>query len=141
MAADKEQAESYKKMYDQLAAGNPISVIDKSLQENGSNWETFNRDVRASYILSDLLADMRRIEQQFDTLIGLPNANTDKKERLITAEVQSNSQEVASLRTVWLNTMRDGVEVANRLFNINLSVKFRWEGDSDASFGCNNAQV
>lgn len=140
-AADKAQAESYKKMYDQLAAGNPISVIDKSLRENGSTWETFNRDVRASYILSDLLADMRRIEQQFDTLIGLPNANTDKKERLITAEVQSNSQEVASLRTVWLNTMRDGVDVANRLFNISLAVKFRWEGDSDASFGRNNAQV
>ena len=109
------------------------------MRENGRSWETFNRDVRASYILSDLLADMRRIEQQFDTLIGLPNANTDKKERLITAEVESNSQEVASLRTVWLNTMRDGVDVANRLFNINLSVKFRWEGDSDASFGRDNA--
>ena len=139
--ADKAQAESYKKMYDQLAAGNPISVIDKSLRDNGSSWETFNRDVRASYILSDLLADMRRIEQQFDTLIGLPNANTDKKERLITAEVQSNSQEVASLRTVWLNTMRDGVEVANRLFNISLAVKFRWEGDQDAVISGNNAQV
>ena len=140
-AGDKAQAETYKKMYDQLSAGNPISVIDRSLRENNTGWETFNRDVKNSYILTDLLADMRKIEMQFDTLIGLPNANTDKRERLITAEVESNSQEVASLRTIWLNTMRDGVEVARKLFGIDIAVKFRWEGEQDVAISGYNAQV
>lgn len=140
-AGDKAQAETYKKMYDQLSAGNPISVIDKTLRENGATWETFNRDVRSSYILTDLLSDMRKIEMQFDTLIGLPNANTDKRERLITAEVKSNSQEVASLRTIWLNTMMEGVETARKLFGIKIGVKCRWEEKQDAAINRNNVEV
>lgn len=140
-AADKAQAETYKKMYDQLSAGNPISVIDKSLRDNGETWETFNRDVRTSYILTDLLSDMRKIEMQFDTLIGLPNANTDKRERLITAEVESNSQEVASLRTIWLNTMLEGVHSARKIFGINIDVKYRWEDGNDVTINRVNAQL
>lgn len=140
-AGDKAQAETYKKMYDQLSAGNPISVIDKSLRDNGETWETFNRDVRSSYILTDLLSDMRKIEIQFDTLIGLPNANTDKRERLITAEVESNSQEVASLRTIWLNTMLEGVDSARKLFGIKIDVKYRWEDENVAVINRNNAQL
>lgn len=140
-AGDKAQAETYKKMYDQLSAGNPITVIDKTLRENGATWETFNRDVRSSYILTDLLSDMRKIEMQFDTLIGLPNANTDKRERLITAEVKSNSREVASLRTIWLNTMMEGVESARKLFGINIGVKCRWEEKQDAAINRNNVEV
>lgn len=139
-AGDKAQAETYKKMYDQLSAGNPITVIDKALKDSEEpNWETFNRDVKNSYILTDLISDMRKIEMQFDTLIGLPNANTDKRERLITAEVESNSQEVASLRTIWLNTMQEGAKQAREMFGINIDVKFRWAGgENDAIFSSDN---
>lgn len=138
-AGDKAQGETYKKMYDQLAAGNPISVIDKMLKEDGKpTWETFNRDVKSSYILTDLVSDMRKIEMQFDTLVGLPNANTDKRERLITAEVESNEQEVASLRTTWLETMQEGAEQARKLFGIPISVKYRWEVEADAVVSAND---
>lgn len=139
MAGDKTQAESYKKMYDQLSAGSPITVIDKSLKEEnrGNGWEAFNRDVKQSYILTDLISDMRKIEMQFDTLIGLPNANTDKRERLITAEVESNAQEVASLRTIWLDTMREGARQTRDMFGIDIDVRFRWGGDTDVAISDN----
>lgn len=141
-AADKPQAESYKKMYDEVSAGNPITVIDKMLKDDnaGSGWEAFNRDVKQSYILTDLISDMRKIEMQFDTLIGLPNANTDKRERLITAEVESNAQEVASLRSIWLDTMREGAKQARNLFGIDIDVNFRWGGVEDVAVSTDNVQ-
>lgn len=39
----------------------------------------------------------------FDTDIGIPNANTDKRERLITDEVNSNNAETLSKCALWLD--------------------------------------
>lgn len=126
-AANKSQAESYKKLYDEIASGNPAVVIDKNLfNENGDiTWKPFTADIKQQYIVTDILSDMRKIEAMFDTDIGIPNANTDKRERLITDEVNANNIETSTRCELWLETMRKDIEKANKMFGLSLQVGWR----------------
>ena len=143
-AESKAQAESYKKMYDNLSEGDPAVVIGKKLlNDDGSpNWFPFTQNIRESYITSDVLSDMRKIESMFDTEIGIPNANTDKRERLIADEVNANNVETATRCELWLETIRKEINKANIMFpDLNLSVDWRvnpkteiadgWEGSDN----------
>ena len=139
-AEDKAQAESYKKMFDNLSEGDPAVVIGKKLlNDDGSpTWFPFTQNVKESYIVSDVLSDMRKIEEMFDTEVGIPNANTDKRERLIDSEVNANNVEVATRCELWLETVRKEFNKANKMFDLKLSVDWRvnpkteiadgWEG-------------
>ena len=126
-ASNKNAAESLKKLYDRIASGEPAVVIDKNLyNDDGSvSWEAFQQNVGQNYIAGDLLSDMRKIESEFDTKIGIPNANTDKKERLITDEVNSNNVETRNLPELWLESLQHGCKEANAMFGINISVDWR----------------
>lgn len=136
LCADKQQAESFKKLYDQIAAGNPAAFADKKLfNDDGTpNWVMFNQQLRNTYIAGDILEDMRKWKQQFCTEVGIPNANTDKKERLIRDEVNANSTETQTKAILWLETIRKGMEETNDLFGLDLSVKLHFneqEGNTD----------
>ena len=130
-ANNKAQAESYKKMYDTLSDGDPAIVIDKTLLDDQGKptWFPFTQDIKQSYVVSDILSDMRKIEAMFDTDIGIPNANTDKKERLITDEVNANNIETATRCELWLETLRKGIDKANDKYNLSLSVDWRVKPD------------
>ena len=127
-ADSKAGAESFKKAYDEISSGNPLTVIDKSLmREDGSPaWQFFTPDVGSNYITGNLLNDMRTLENQFNSMIGIPNANTQKRERLITSEVEANAIEVSTLPIIWLETMRKDIEKVNRMFGLNISVSLRY---------------
>ena len=126
-ADSKAQAESYKKMYDNLSEGDPAVVIGKNLlNDDGSpNWFPFTQHIRESYVVSDVLSDMRKIEAMFDTEIGIPNANTDKRERLISDEVNANNVETATRCELWLETLRKGIDKANNMFGLSIAVDWR----------------
>lgn len=128
-ASNKNAAESLKKLYDRIASGEPAVVIDKNLyNDDGSvSWEAFQQNVGQNYIAGDLLSDLRKIEAEFDTKIGIPNANTDKKERLITDEVNANNVETRNLPELWLESLQKGCKEANAMFGININVDWRNE--------------
>ena len=126
-AESKAQAETYKKMYDNLAEGDPAVVIGKNLlNDDGTpNWFPFTQHLKESYITTDILSDMRKIEAMFDTEIGIPNANTDKRERLISDEVNANNVETATRCELWLETLRKEITKANKMFGLSISVDWR----------------
>lgn len=126
-AKNKQMAESMKKLNDTIASGEPAAFVDKQLfNDDGSpNWQLFQNNVRNTYIAGDLISDLRKIEAEFDTKIGIPNANTDKKERLITDEVNANNTETKSLIEQWYDSVSKGCEKAVDMFGINLSVNWR----------------
>lgn len=128
---NKTKAESVKKMYDTLSSGEPAVVIDKSiLNDDGSpNWFPFTQNVKNSYVVSDILSDMHKIEMMFDTIIGIPNANTDKRERLITDEVNANNVETASRAAIWLETLKKGIKKANQMYDLSIKVDWRVKPD------------
>lgn len=126
-AKNKSVAESFKKMYDQIASGEPASIIDRNLLDPDGNktWDFFSQNLHENYIASDILADMRKIEQQFDTDIGIPNANTDKRERLITDEVNANNVETATRCELWLEELKKGCEKVKTMFDVDIKVDWR----------------
>ena len=126
-AKNKSVAESFKKMYDQIASGEPASIIDRNLLDPDGNktWDFFSQNLHENYIASDILADMRKIEQQFDTDIGIPNANTDKRERLITDEVNANNVETATRCELWLEELKKGCAKVKTMFDVDISVDWR----------------
>ena len=129
IAKDKAQAETIKKSLDEIYSGNPCVVVDKliSSTENGVSikFEKFN--IGENYITDKLLQDLREIENRFDTEIGVPNnAQSSKKERLIVDEVNMNRAETFAQATVWLECLRDSIKKVNKMFNLNIDVKLRW---------------
>ena len=134
-AGSKRDAETFKQLFDRIASGEPAAVIAKDLfNEDGSpNWMMFNQDLKNSYIVSDIMDDMRKWELKFMTDLGIPNSNTDKKERLITAEVESNDVEVKLWADMALESLKESCKKASKMFGIELSVDWRYreEGKSD----------
>ena len=117
-AKDHTQAKTFKKMYDQITDGEPAVVVDKKLfNDDGSpNWQLFTQNLKQTYITDMLISDMRKIEDEFNTRIGLPNANTDKRERLISDEVNANNVETETLPELWLDNLHRSIDQAVQLY-------------------------
>lgn len=111
-------AETFKKIYDDIAGGTPAVVMDKDLfDEDGKpKWHTFFNNLRQNYIGGDLLLDLKKIQNEFDAWIGIPSANTDKRERLTDDEVNANNIETVSMVKMWLQNMEDCIKRIKEIY-------------------------
>ena len=121
LAAGKNKAasETLKYLFERISAGEPFSVFDKNLKDDGltesdSIW-TFSQDVASQYVSDKLLADIDTILQQFDREVGIA-AVGEKKERMITDEVNIQIQDSCARSDTWFENMNDGFENVNDLF-------------------------
>lgn len=126
-ADNKASAESYKELYDQYASGEPASVADRKLFDDQGNLrvQLFQQDVGRNFIADKVLDILRTIRTMFLTEIGIPNANTQKKERLIKDEVNANNFETRSKCALWLDELQKSCKQASDMFGIQLSVDWR----------------
>lgn len=124
---NKSTAESLKELYDRVASGQPAVAIDKNLMDDTGKptWLPFTQDLKSQYIVTDVLSDMRKIEAMFCTDVGIPNANTDKRERLIGSEVDANNVETYGRSAMWLEELKRSCEEARSMFGIELDVDWR----------------
>ena len=90
-----------------------------------------SQNIKENYIVPEMLADLRKIVEMFDTEIGIPNANTDKRERLITDEVNANNFETKSKCELWLENLKECCEKANEMFGLDMSVDWREQEGGD----------
>lgn len=132
---NKAVAESFKKMYDQINEGNPAVFADKKLfAEDGSPmWDSFQNNLKQNYIAKDILEDMTKIDARFCTEIGIPNVNVAKESGVTDNEVEANNIDTRSKAALWLETIRSGLDQANEMFDLNITVDFRYnEVETDA---------
>lgn len=96
-ATGKAAAESFKKLYDKIHSGNPAAVIDKSLMDKDGKpaWTAFEQNLRNVFICPELQEFKKDLLKEYLTIVGIPTANTEKKERLIVDEVNSNNVETS----------------------------------------------
>lgn len=76
--------------------------------------------------------------------VGIPNSNTEKKERLIQAEVESNDVEVKLWADMALDELQDGCKKARNMFGItefDVDWRFREEDSIDESYDGSNSYV
>ena len=98
------------------------------------------RDVKQSYVISDLIMDMRKIEWEFDTRVGIPNANTDKRERLNTDEVNANNVDTRILADGWMDSIQTAIREVRDLFGLDITCEWRYE-DGSISDSVDNSTV
>lgn len=134
-AGNKAQAEGFKKIFDRVASGEPCVVYGNNMTgaDGKPNWTTFSQDLKQNYIADEVLMDMVKIRNMFDTEIGIPNANTEKRERMLADEVNANNIETFSATSLWLESLKKGCEDVNNMFGRWLdkpvSVDWRFGGD------------
>ena len=120
-AESKAEAATYQKMYDQIAAGKPAVFIGEGLAKKLTDRLLFNQ-VKQQYVAGDVEDLKQRLMDDFLSDIGINNANTDKRERLNTYEVVSNTQEVRSGAEHWLENIQEGFDRANKMFGLDLKI-------------------
>lgn len=137
-AENKAGAEAFKKMYDAIASGNAMVVQDSKLKRSdGANaWEMFTNNLRNNYVAGDMLVDLQKWRNMFCTEIGIPNANTEKKERMLSDEVNANNQETYTKADMWLEELREGCKQAENMFpGIELTVDWRFDNSKGGEDG------
>ena len=130
----KAEAESLKVLYDDVTKGNPAVFVSDNIVSKLRDKVVF-ADSKNQFIAPDIQNLKQSIMNDYLTEIGINNANTEKRERLLTNEVDSNRQEVRSAAEHWLDTVNDGFAVANRLYNLNLKMSLASWNDSEAERG------
>lgn len=130
-AEDKASAESLKKLYDQIASGEPAAFADKKLftDDGVPSWYLFVQNLKQNYIAGDLLEDLAKIDSRFNTEIGIPNVNIAKASGVGEAEVMANNIDTHSKAALWLETIKDSLEKVNEMFGLNITVSMRFTGE------------
>ena len=118
----KAQAATYKKMYDIITSGEPFVAVNADAVNED---EIFYNHVKQNFVADDIQLVKRKIINEFLTEVGINNANLDKRERLNTDEVAANDDEVRINIQHWLDNIREGLRDANRLYDLNLTVRVR----------------
>lgn len=127
-ADDKTQAATMMKMYDEMTAGKPAVFVKRSQVQKS---DVYFNNIKNNFVADDIQIVQRKIVDQFLTSIGINNANTDKRERMIRAEAESNDVEVQASVEHWLESVNKGLDTANEMFGLNLEfVRKRFEAET-----------
>ena len=124
-APNKKIANTLKEALDDLTIGKPYVTI------NSSDLEAINVNQLVSELGSEFIADKiqelkRTYINEFLTLIGVNNANLNKRERLITDEVNANNDEVFAIPTLVIeDNLKPSMEFASKLTGEEFSVELR----------------
>lgn len=121
-ASSNSQLKVMEKVYDQISNGKPAVFVRKNGEEPFEH-AIFN-NVKNTYIGNDLIITKQSIFNEFKSEIGINNSNTQKKERLITSEVENNKEELNSNIYEWYYNLTDCINKVNAMFNLNISVSF-----------------
>lgn len=65
-------------------------------------------------------------------LLGIDNANQDKKERLVASEVDANNDQTSMMRYVNLNARRQAADLINEHYGTNISVEYYTDDERQA---------
>lgn len=122
-SGSKNALESIKKQYDDVVAGN-TAVFRIQDQDNTVETNMFMTNLKNNYIANDLLVTKQSLINEFLTIIGLRNANTQKRERLNSEEVHTNDEATKSLVEMWQDNINQCFDRAKALFPY-LNVKCR----------------
>lgn len=126
---NKSSAETFKKTIDKVTSGEACVVTGKELfSEDGTPmWNTFAQNLKQNYIASQQLEDLKKLKLMFDTDVGIPNANTEKKERLTDDEVNSNNVETQTKIELIADSLEESAKRVNKMFGTNISFKLKFK--------------
>lgn len=114
-AKSKKEAEALKAMYDSISDGNPAVFVKDDIQALADTG-FYKTDIKQNFVVDLVQIEKRKIIEEFLTLIGINNANTDKRERLNSEEVNSNNIELLANTEYWNKNLNDCCKRVNEMF-------------------------
>lgn len=114
---------SLKNIYAQWNGNEPVIYGDKSLDTEGI--KTLN--TAAPIVFPQLQEQKQNIWNECLTFLGINNANTDKRERLISDEVAANNTHIDLSADCLLKSRQLAAEQINKLFKTDIKVSLRRE--------------
>lgn len=118
---DEKQKRTVEEIYRKYEGNAPVIIGAKDLDLNSVKAMTTG----APYVADKLNILKRQIWNEALTFFGIENANTEKRERLVSDEITSNLGGVQAQRYVMLNAREQAADKINRMFGTNINVKFR----------------
>ena len=112
---------TFKQAIKQRDENEPVIYGDKNIDINSINV----LNTSAPIVFDKLQIQKNNIWNECMTFLGINNANTDKRERLVDDEVQANNQLIKANEDVMLKSRERACELINKIFNLNISVKRR----------------
>lgn len=88
----------------------------------------------APYVADKLYFLKSQVWNEAMTYLGIPNITINKKERLITDEVQKNQGGTVASRYSPLEMRRQAADMINRMFDLDISVNFRTDEKEDSDY-------
>lgn len=128
---NKQGVELIKKLMDKVNKGEPMVVVDKAIGNNPATpddpfpWSYWDRDVKKQYITTEQLQDFSTLINNFDCEIGIPCAPYEKKERMVTNEVDSKVIDATSRSVVWLDCLKSCNELIKSHYGVDLNPTLR----------------
>lgn len=133
-AKNKAMGEALKKMLDKVNKGEPAVIFDMKMADDPNTknvpWQSWDRDLKKTYITTDQLADFKTLLHQFDSEIGIKTLPIEKKERMIDAEARATDDDAISRSELWIRTFNESAKAVNDRFGLNLSMKRREVSDN-----------
>lgn len=128
VAVDEDERHTFQNAYRSIQSGEPVIWGTQALSPGllSEKIQVFNTQVPSQQVL-DMLTAKARIWNECMTFMGVENANTDKKERMISNEVASNDGQIQRFRKAALVPRQDACERINRKFGLNMWVEWNEE--------------
>ena len=126
MAAKNDKAaRTLQAVRERIINGDDAIIDEKILRGDKVNpdelpWYQFDRDLKSNYLLNDLLVARRSTLVDFYREIGVRMLD-DKKERMITAEVDAGNAETFIRAEVWIETLKVSCEKVNQMFGTDIT--------------------
>lgn len=119
-----------KKIMEAIDNNEPCLTINKDVI---SNLDDFIKVIQTGVkpLTAELTDQYHDIMNEALTYLGINNANTDKKERLITSEANANNQLIESCAEMFLEARQRACEDINKMFGTKISVELRNKGGDD----------
>ena len=128
LLADEKQMLTLKNLYMKYDGNQPFIFGDR----NDLNPNSIQALLTGAPYVADKLYELKQnIWNEALTFLGVPNVQMNKKERLITDEVNRGLGGVFASRYSGLLSRRQACEQINEMFGLNISVEYRNESETD----------
>lgn len=136
-AAGKSGAKFLQKVVDSVNKGEPAVIFDSKYvlpldptSKEPAITDYSRKDIKNTYLGTDLLKDFQTVLNNFDCEIGIPTIPYQKAERMVESEAESRQLDATSRSKIWVDTLNTSLKAVNSLLGTNMRAIHNYDTDN-----------